>query len=192
MRSYSTLMMFAAILLISIGVNAQSYQLNNEASTLNIDGTSNIHDWTIEAENTSGLLIIEFDDGSLEDIEQLELNVIAESLVSGKSGMDKNTYKALNTNKFKEINFKLKKVDHIEKLSNNTYNVKATGNLMIAGSKKDIQLQFSLKADSNKLLLSGLHEINMTNFGIEAPTAMFGTIKTGDKVTIKFETQFNK
>jgi len=192
MRPYQTIKMFTALLLISLGVNAQSYQLNNRASTLFINGTSNIHDWTIEAENTSGLLIAEFDDGSLEDIEQLELNVIAESLVSGKSGMDKNTYKALNTNKFKEINFKLKKVDHIEKLSNNTYNVKATGNLMIAGSKKDIQLQFSLKADSNKLLLSGLHEINMTNFGIEAPTAMFGTIKTGDKVTIKFETQFNK
>ncbi|WPY98682.1 YceI family protein [Christiangramia sp. OXR-203] len=192
MRPYQTIKMFTALLLISLGVNAQSYQLNNRASTLFINGTSNIHDWTIEAENTSGLLITEFDDGSLEDIEQLELNVIAESLVSGKSGMDKNTYKALNTNKFKEINFKLKKVDHIEKLSNNTYNVKATGNLMIAGSKKDIQLQFSLKADSNKLLLSGLHEINMTNFGIEAPTAMFGTIKTGDKVTIKFETQFNK
>ena len=87
---------------------------------------------------------------------------------------------------------KTKSIIIIEKLSNNTYNVKATGNLMIAGSKKDIQLQFSLKADSNKLLLSGLHEINMTNFGIEAPTAMFGTIKTGDKVTIKFETQFNK
>jgi len=192
MRPYQTIKMFTALLLISLGVNAQSYQLNNRASTLFINGTSNIHDWTIEAENTSGLLIAEFDGGSLEDIEQLELNVIAESLVSGKSGMDKNTYKALNTNKFKEINFKLKKVDHIEKLSNNTYNVKATGNLMIAGSKKDIQLQFSLKADSNKLLLSGLHEINMTNFGIEAPTAMFGTIKTGDKVTIKFETQFNK
>ena len=31
-----------------------------------------------KAENTSGLLITEFDDGSLEDIEQLELNVIAE------------------------------------------------------------------------------------------------------------------
>ena len=105
MRPYQTIKMFTALLLISLGVNAQSYQLNNRASTLFINGTSNIHDWTIEAENTSGLLITEFDDGSLEDIEQLELNVIAESLVSGKSGMDKNTYKALNTNKFKEINF---------------------------------------------------------------------------------------
>ncbi len=192
MRPYSTLMMFATILLLSIGVNAQSYQLNNEASSLHIDGTSNIHDWTIKAENTGGNLSLEFEDSSLEDIELLEFTVMAKSLMSGKSGMDKNTYKALNTNKHKQITFKLKDVQSIEKVSTGIYNVKTTGSLEIAGTKRDIKLNFKLKSASNAITLTGEHKLNMTKFGVEAPTAMFGTITTGEDVVVKFESQFNK
>ncbi|WP_299152730.1 YceI family protein [uncultured Christiangramia sp.] len=192
MKPYSILMKFVAIFLISTGVNAQSYQLNNEASTLNIDGTSNIHDWTIKAENTGGNLSLDFEDSSLEDIKQLEFTVMAKSLMSGKSGMDKNTYKALNTNKYKQISFKLKDVQSIEKVSTGIYNVKTTGSLEIAGTKRDIQLDFKLKFSSNAITLTGEHKLNMTSFGVEAPTAMFGTITTGEDVVVKFESQFNR
>ncbi len=192
MKSYSTLRMFTALLLISFGVNAQSYKLNNEASSLLIDGTSNIHDWTIEAENTGGNLTAEFDDGTLEELDKLEFTVVTESLMSGKSGMDKNTYKALNTDKYKEITYKLKEVKGIEKVSSNNYKVKTLGSLEIAGTKKDINLNFDLKSNSNQIVLNGEYKLNMTKFGVEAPTAMFGTIKTGEDVVIKFESHFNK
>ncbi|CAL66401.1 YceI family protein [Christiangramia forsetii] len=192
MKPYKTLGMFIAVLLLSFGVNAQSYKLNNEASSLLIDGTSNIHDWTIEAKNTSGNLTAEFDEGKLDEIDKLEFTVIVESLVSGKSGMDKNTYKALNTDKYKEITYKLKKVESIEEVSTKAYKVTTIGSLEIAGTKKDIKLNFNLKSESNHIILTGDYQFNMTEYGIEAPTAMFGTIKTGEKVTVKFETQFNK
>lgn len=192
MKAYSTLIMLSAVLLFSFGVNAQSYNLNNKTSSLLIDGTSNIHDWTIEAENTGGLLSVGFDEGELEEIEKLEFTAVAESLVSGKSGMDKNTYKALNTDKYKNITYTLNKVNGIEKLSGNDYKVKTTGSLMIAGVKKDINLNFNLNCDSDQLVLKGQYKLNMTDFKIDPPTAMFGTIKTGEEVLIKFETHFNK
>lgn len=192
MKLYSNLWILAATLLISIGVNAQSYKLNNEASSLQIEGTSNIHDWTIEAENTSGVLNVEFDENKLEEIEKLEFTVVAKSLMSGKSGMDKNTYKALNTDKYKEITFKLKNVQSINKSDADTYKVKGTGSLEISGNRKDINLNFDLKANSNQIKLTGKHKLNMTHYGVEAPTAMFGTIKTGEEVVVKFESQFNK
>lgn len=192
MKAHSKLIMLIAVLLFSFGVNAQSYKLNNKASNVLIDGTSNIHDWTIKAENTGGTLIVEFDEGKLEEVEKLEFTVVAESLVSGKSGMDKNTYKALNTDKYKNITYQLKKVNGIEKLSGNDYKVKTTGSLMIAGVKKDINLNFNLDCSSDQLVLKGQYKLNMTDYGIEAPTAMFGTIKTGAEVLVKFETHFNK
>lgn len=192
MKPNQNLKMILAILLLSFGVNAQSYKLNHEASSLLINGTSNIHDWTIEAENTKGVLTAEFDDEKLEEINQLEFTVVAESLMSGKSAMDKNTHKALETDKHKYITYNLKKVNTIEKVSANNYKVKTTGSLMIAGKKKDINLDFNIQKDINKLVLKGDYKLNMTNYGIEAPTAMFGTIKTGEDVTIKFETHFNK
>jgi polyisoprenoid-binding protein YceI len=192
MKAYSNLIMLTAVLLFSFGVNAQSYKLNNKTSSLLIDGTSNIHDWTIEAENTGGVLTVEFDEGKLKEIEKLEFTAVAESLVSGKSGMDKNTYKALNTDKYKNITYTLNKVNGIEKLSGNDYKVKTTGILMIAGVKKDINLNFNLKSNSNQLVLTGQYKLNMTDFKIDPPTAIFGTIKTGEEVLVKFETHFNK
>ena len=192
MKPYSNFRILLVALLISFGVNAQSYKLNNEASDLKIDGTSNIHDWTINAENTSGVLTAEFDEGKLEDIGKLQFTVVSESLMSGKSGMDKNTYKALNTDKHKEITYNLKKVNTIEKISADTYKVKTTGTLQIAGTKNDINLNFDLKSKNDQIILTGEHKLNMTKYGVEAPTAMFGTITTGEEVVIRFQTQFNK
>ena len=192
MKPYSNFRILLVALLISFGVNAQSYKLNNEASSLLIDGTSNIHDWTIEAENTGGNLTAEFNADKLEDISKLEFTVIAESLMSGKSGMDKNTYNALKTDKYKEITYKMKDVKSIDKVSENTYKVKTTGTLEIAGTKKDVNLEFNLKTGTNEIVLNGDYKLNMTNYGVEAPTAMFGTIKTGEEVVIKFESHFKK
>lgn len=192
MKLYSNFRILTAVLLLSIGVNAQTYKLNNEASTLLIEGTSNIHDWTLEAENTNGVLITEFDEGALEEIEKLEFKVVATSLMSGKSGMDKNTYKALNTDKYREITFKLKKVQSITKSTADTYKVKANGSLEISGTQKDINLNFDLKTKNNEIILNGEHKLNMTNYGVEAPTAMFGTIKTGEEVVVKFNSHFKK
>ena len=192
MKLYSSLRILIATLLISTGVNAQSYKLDNQSSSLTVDGTSNIHDWTIEAENTSGTIQLDFDEEKIDDIKNLEFTVRAESLMSGKSGMDKNTYKALNTDKHKSITYQLRKVNSIENTSGSTYKVSTTGNLTIAGAKKEINLNFNLKSDNRKIILSGEHKLNMTYYGIDPPTAMFGSIKTGDMVKIKFETQFIK
>ncbi|MCH4824462.1 YceI family protein [Gramella lutea] len=192
MKPYSNYRILIVALLLSFGVNAQSYKLNNEASSLLIDGTSNIHDWTIEAENTGGNLTADFNASELENISKLEFTVVAESLMSGKSGMDKNTYKALNTDKHKEITYKLKDVKGIDKVSPGTFKVKTTGSLEIAGTTKDINLDFNLKSGSDQIVLTGEYKLNMTNYGVEAPTAMFGTIKTGEDVVIKFESHFKK
>lgn len=186
---FGSLLMMVFTLQIS---QAQTYQLNNAASTLEIDGTSNIHDWQITAENQQGTLLADFEDGKLTKIKQLDFSVIAESLKSGKSGMDKNTYKALNTSKHKQIVFKLTKVNSINSSGSNSYKVATTGSLMIAGSTKPIDITFDIKVDGSKITLSGSKTLKMTDFGVDPPKAMFGTITTGDAVDIKFESNFTK
>ncbi|MCP9198701.1 YceI family protein [Gramella sp. GC03-9] len=181
-------------ILISFGfntLNAQTYRLNNKASEVLVDGTSNIHDWTIEAESASGTISLNQNGKDLNGISKLEFTVEAESLKSGKGGMDKNTYKALNTDDHKLITYQLKEVNNIEKLSDNSYKVSTTGIMEIAGTKKNIRLDFNLKTNSNTISLSGEHNLKMTDYGVEPPTAMFGTITTGDTVKIKFKTQFS-
>ncbi|MCM4158314.1 YceI family protein [Antarcticibacterium flavum] len=171
---------------------AQTYNLNNSASNLKIEGTSNVHDWEIEAKDQKGKLVAELDNGQLVKISQLEFTVVAESLKSGKSGMDKNTYKALKTDKNKNITYKLNKVNNIDCVSSGSCKVVTSGTLNIAGSSRPIDITFDAKVSGDKITLTGSQELKMTDYKVDPPTAMFGTITTGDKVNVKFQTTFSK
>ena len=190
-RSY-TLWMLAIVMLISLNIQAQSYKLNNNASKLEVDGTSNIHDWTLEAQKSSGTMTVAFAADKLEAVEKLEFTVVANSLMSGKSGMDKNTFEALDTDKHKNITYQMKKVRKIEALSNGNYKVRSNGILSISGERKEIELDFILKKQNSELIISGEHSLEMSDYKIDPPTALFGTIKTGDTVKISFTSTFNK
>lgn len=183
----SFLMVFAAQI-----TTAQTFKLDNSASTLKVDGTSNIHDWTIEAEKMAGTLTATLENGKISDISQLNLIVVAESLKSGKSGMDKNTFKALNTDKHKQITFTLNKVNRIDCGNNGECKIAANGFLTIAGTKKAVDVNLEAKVSGNRIVLSGNAPLVMSHYKIDPPTAMFGTITTGDKVIVKYQVVFNK
>ena len=178
--------------LLSSPLFAQTYNVSAKNSKMEVLGTSNIHDWEITAEQQKGNIVLEMDNGTLKAINDLNFTVIAESLKSGKGAMDKNTYKALNTDKYKEICYKLEKVNSIQNSSDNNYKVDTKGYLTISGTKKPVNITFDLKLKDNSIILSGNTLIKMSNFNIDAPTAMFGTITTGDQLTIKYNTVFTK
>ena len=171
---------------------AQSYTVNSKASDLKVEGTSNIHDWEITAKDLQGTLKVELEDGQLVKINSLDFAVVAESLESGKGGMDKNTYKALDTKKHKMITYKLEKVNNLDCTSKSDCKITTSGYLTIAGTKKPVDMVFDAKVSDGKIVLSGSKKLNMTHFKVDPPTAMFGTITTGDEVTIKFKTAFSK
>ena len=171
---------------------AQTYNLNNTASTLKVEGTSNVHDWTVEAKDQKGKLVAEFADGQLLKISQLEFVVKAESLKSGKSGMDKNTYKALKTDSNKDITYKLNKVNNIDCVTTESCKVTTSGTLTIAGTTKPVEITFDAKVTGDKVTLTGSKSLKMTEFKVDPPTAVFGTITTGDQVNIKFQSTFSK
>jgi polyisoprenoid-binding protein YceI len=142
----------------------------------------------LDAEEQSGL--IEFSDLASADISRLKFSVESESLKSGKSSMDKNTFKALNTDKYKTIDFDFKDVKSIEKLNENTYTVALNGNLTVSGVTKQVTIGFKLVIDNNLIKLNGEKSILMTDFGIDPPKALLGTIKTGNEITIAFKPVF--
>ncbi|MHA7944653.1 YceI family protein [Formosa sp. 3Alg 14/1] len=176
-------------LLGSLTAFSQTFTLNNDNSKLSVFGTSSLHDWEVVAEKQSGSITVE-KASETASINALNFKVIAESLKSGKSGMDKNAYKALNTKKFESIDFKLTKVNSITPKGNGVYTVKSTGDLTIAGTTNAIQLNFTLTLTDSNAKLAGSHTLKMTQFKIDPPTAMFGTITTGDELKIEFNTVF--
>ena len=100
--------------------------------------------------------------------------------------MDKNTFKALNSSKYKTINFKVTKVVKVTKNTNGTFTIETLGDLTINGVTKNIGQAFTAKLVDSKVQLIGKQTLNMTQYSVEPPTALLGTIKTGENVTINF------
>ncbi|WP_417558429.1 YceI family protein [Mesoflavibacter zeaxanthinifaciens] len=180
-----TLLTLVTFLSFSIQIFSQSYKVSNASSDLKVYGTSSLHDWHVDAEDVKGSLQIEVSEEAL-SIKKLNVEIISESLKSGKKSMDKNTYKALETDKYSSIKFNYLSTKSITKVSDNTYSVEAYGNLTITGNTQKILLKFKLKTEDNKVSIVGEKSIKMTSYGVEPPTALLGTIKTGDDLTIKF------
>ncbi len=170
---------------------AQESKINLAESKLTVFGTSNLHDWDIVAKAMSGKANFNFESNILKDIESLDFSVESEQLLSGKSGMDSNTFKALNSKKYKTINYKLTKIVKITKVSANTYTIEAQGDLTIAGTTKNITQVFTAVVSGKKVVLLGKTKITMTQYKITPPTALFGTIKTGPDVTVDFKVTYN-
>ncbi len=183
MRNIATI-----LLLIFAGfttVNAQNYKLDNTNSKLEVLGTSTIHDWEIVAEEMAGTANYSIENNQIK-ITQLALNIKVEGLKSGKSSMDNNTYEALKSEQFSHIKYVLKE-------SHNTAanEIKTMGVLTIAGVSQTIQMTVKTKIIDSKTNFTGEIPLKMTDYNIDPPTAIMGTIKTGDEITIKFNIQFN-
>ncbi|MGJ5641410.1 YceI family protein [Formosa sp. S-31] len=181
-------LLLVAFLISNFSISAQTLSLSNSDSKLSVFGTSSLHDWEEKAEKQKGSITIET--GDTPAIKALAMEIAAESLKSGKSGMDKNTYKALKTDKHKTITFKLSDTKSVTASGNNTYKVSATGALTLAGVTKTIPLDFTMTVNGSTVKLTGEKSFKMSEFKIDPPTAMFGTVTTGDEVKITFTSVF--
>ena len=161
-----------------------------------IKGTSSLHDWQCIVEDQSGTAVINTN-GTL-DITSLNVRMAVKSIKSVKengayydASMDKNTYKALNAEKYPDIIYTLISTSNT-KTSGNISTLTATGNLTVAGKTNKITFPVKAAVNGNKVIFTGAIKFKMTAFGVKPPTALLGTIKTGDEVTIVINTTFSK
>jgi polyisoprenoid-binding protein YceI len=71
--------------------------------------------------------------------------------------------------------------------SSPTLQLDTRGKLTIAGVTRDVTMQISGTRDSGGMyFLTGQLPIRMSDYGIKPPTAMMGTIKTGNDVKVTF------
>lgn len=191
MRQVNLLVFAGIFLLISASkLQGQTMTLENGSTQVTVEGTSNVHDWEMTTATAKGKAVIELQDQILSALKDLEVTIPATSLKSGKGGMDKNAYKALKTNKHENIHFKLKECRKITNSGPDTYKIAATGNMTIAGKSRPVEMDMTAKLTPEGLVLSGENKITMTQYDVDPPTAMFGTITTGDEVNVKFNAHF--
>jgi polyisoprenoid-binding protein YceI len=166
---------------------AQSYAVNPEKSEVIITGTSNVHDWESKAEQFTGTASIDIQNDSLISISDLKFEVLVDGIKSGKGGMDKKMYGALNKNKYPNITFVLTEVTELT-----SHNLAANGELTIAGTTQSIimEVEYSLLPDGS-IVFKGTQPINMEDYKMSPPTAMFGAIRAGAAVEVTFDATFS-
>jgi len=167
-------------------VTAQTaYQSSTTRTT--IKGTSTLHDWDMTSSKGQTKASFTVEGNQIKGISSLSFTVPAESLNSDKSGLDKNAYKALNTDKHKNITFTMTS-GTVTPSGNNTFQVKATGNLTIAGTTKQttITANGQFNPSDKSIAVTGATKFKMTAYNVKPPTVMMGTIKTGDEITVDY------
>lgn len=182
MKATITTFSFILLSLFSFG----QWSIDNARSEMTIYGTSNVHDWEEDVETIKGTMSAETSGSVINSVTALRVTIPVKSIKSGKSAMDKNTYNALKADKYANIEFVLKSV-RIEGSK-----IYCTGTLTIAGTTKTISIPVNYTANGSQITVKGSYKMKMTDFKIDPPTAMFGTIYTGDEVELKFNIVLTK
>ena len=65
------------------------------------------------------------------------------------------------------------------------------GKLTIAGASKTIPLEATYSIEGESVTFSGSIDILFSEYNVAPPTAVFGTIKTGDELTLSFQATFS-
>ncbi len=179
--------LFAIVLASNLSVAQVSYQQNVSNSKLMITGTSSIHDWEMAVEDYDCLVSASADENQQISIESINFSCLTESIKSHNKIMDKKAHKALDSDDHPKISF-----TSGEKIyANQKAIAKTKGKLQIAGKEKEVDLEFSVnEAQASQFKVAGKIPLKMSDFGIDPPTAMMGTLKTGDEIVIHFDIVF--
>ncbi len=141
------------------------------AENVEIHGTSTLHDWKMVSNETKTVFE---NDGST--ITKLNVSVQIKTLKSGDTGLDEKAYETLKIDKNNIITFKLLEADL------------AAGTIKGVFKVLDKERTETLKPEVLTLdRVSGSFKVKMTEFGLEIPSVMFGAIKSGDEVTVKYD-----
>jgi len=186
-QNYSRTLICSLILLLFCSLNVKGQaQVSYEGSNLEltVTGTSTLHDWHMTTSAATGLIRTIQKDGSI-FIESAEVEFLAETLKSGKKAMDKNAYKALETDDNPKISFQLNSIE-----LKNEFKGSVEGNLTVSGKSQKVTMDISLVVSGNQIVVTGSSDFKLTDFQVEPPKVLMGTIKTGNEVSIEFNTTF--
>lgn len=182
----------ALLLLVQLAAFAAIAQVKyhaKEGMQFLVSGTSTLHDWTMQSPKGDANALFTFSpDGKLSGLTFLSFAMPAGSLKSDKSGMDKNAYKALKTDKYAAIKYDLTSATVAPDGT-----IQCTGKLTLAGVTLDEPLQATAKINADQsITVKGSKKISMKKYSIDPPSFMMGTVKTGNDVTITFELTFKR
>jgi polyisoprenoid-binding protein YceI len=174
----------------------QSYKITTSKDIdMKLSGTSTLHKWAMDAKTFDGQAQFAFAPGNsrqLTALTSLTFSLEVQNLKSDEKALDKNAYKALKTDKFKDIYYNLVSASVMSE-KESTYLIKTQGNLTIAGVTKEVSMDVSCMINRDETIsCSGSDQLKMTDYQVKPPSFMLGAMKTGDAITLDFTVVYKR
>ena len=199
-------LLFAAIIAAGASADpegAERYDADIASSRLTVEGTSTLHDWQVEGQRLGGYVMVQENElaslwGNSDPPSQplaptVHVEIPVTSLTSGTRGMDGKMHEALKATTHPTITYRLESAKiktrqtAQEGDSGGSLIIDTTGVLTVVGAERTVDIPMQVKQLSNdRLEISGDTSLRMTEFGIDPPRAMLGTLRTGDTVHVQW------
>jgi len=174
-----------ALFLFLAGVAAADRFTPARGSFVRIEGTSTLHDWTMEGTIINGSIAAPPVDQWKNDASNVAVTIPVTSIRSEHTKMDKLMAEALKAGANPTIRYEL--TNAVLTGSSPVVQLETRGRLTIAGVTREVAMQVNgTREPGGAYVLTGQFPIRMSDYGIKPPTAMMGTIKTGDGVKVTF------
>jgi len=168
-------------------------------SKVTLDGTSSVHDWTVESTIIGGSMELGFDPANPKPGKvpaKVTALVPVRSLKSkGKldpKRMEEVMQETMKTQTAPKIEYRLTELvlKEAPKTATDPLQFDSKGELSMAGVTNQISMPVTMeRLEGNKLKTKGATTLKMTSFGMKppAPKILLGMITTGDDVKVSFE-----
>ena len=174
------------------GANAIRLRLD-PTSEISVEGTSSMHDWHCKTNKINAY--VDVDPGYTKDLTKVarpiaavKVNIVVKSLSCGNTQMDRNMYGTLKADENQLIKYTLSGYDILNgSASPTSFAATTNGTLSIAGETKPIEMKISAERMADgQAVAQGEQKLLLTDFGIKPPSFMFGALKVGNEVKVKF------
>jgi polyisoprenoid-binding protein YceI len=193
----NALLTVSALMAVAATAGAQSASAIrlrlDPGSEVTIEGTSSMH--AFHCKTNKIMAYVDVDPGYTKDLTKIarpiasvKVNIVVRTLTCGNSQMDKNMYSTLDADKNPIIRYTMSGYDILDGSAKPAaFVAKTTGTLTISGQEKVINMKINAERLSDgKATAQAEEAILMTDFGITPPSFMFGRLKVGNEVTVKF------
>ena len=192
-----TLLTVSALMAVATTAAAQSASAIrlrlDPGSEVTIEGTSSLH--SFHCKTNKIMAYVDVDPGYTKDLTKIarpivsvKVNIVVRTLTCGNGQMDKNMYSTLKADENPLIKYTLSGYDILDGSASPTaFAANTTGTLMISGQEKSVAIKINAERLSDgKATAKGEQAVLMTDFGIKPPSFMFGRLKVGNKIIVKF------
>jgi polyisoprenoid-binding protein YceI len=184
----------AALLLLPLlpaAVSAQAGPSFQVSGTLRVDGGSTVRSWSCEAKTLQARVTsapgATLQIGTLGDaVRAVELDVPVARLDCDNDTMNDHMWSALDSKKHEMIRFRMQSYA-VTAGAAGTSTLSLRGNLELHGQTRPVTLTAQARQDGSALVVAGMHELDMTEWGVRPPRLMLGTMRVHEKVQIHFD-----